>query len=261
MPNPELAVDQIENKNHLLKYVALFLGLFFLAAIPSVYFLTKSDLLSQFLPSKKQNLNSTNQKPQNQSTNQTQDGNILQIYESRGLTVDTDVNDSIETLDMESLNNEADYQPINTIYGDGSNTAPYQVTDNNDPMWQKFKPNNLQSEYDEQTQTLSIFWEDDSQPIIPYMYLAGYWYEDFDPAEKFNIEQLEPQDMVQWSQNVPENNQNTDVRFLSLNLNSFSRLSDKAYYYLYVRTKINNTYVDFIYGSGNNLLPYSFDLK
>ena len=267
------AIKPNYTKKALNAFFLSFFALFILAGLPATYLMNRNQELN----------NQTTKKTNQQNLASNQESNVMEIFvqelESSGETVDSEFNDSIEKVDLAKLGDKnidaaidelkeatngtqesvatSGYKPTNFIYGDGSENSPFQIQDKNDPLWQKFEPQDFQNKYDPETEQLIISWTDENEKITPYMFLAGYWFEDFNPSEKFNIENLTEDQMIEWTQNVPdiENSQTTDRQLLQLNLEHFSLFSNKAYYYLYIRTNINETYTDFIYG------PYEFDLK
>lgn len=201
-----------------------------------------------------------------------------QVYDSNKLnsngtlTITPQVSDSnsVSNVDMVALGDKnqsvpslANYQPQNTIDGDGAKNNPYQVADSKDSVWENFQPQNLTYKLDSTTNKLIVAWKDNQKDISPYMWLVGYWYERFNASEKFNIQNLTSEQMVMWNQAVNSDlKNNPSQKQLLMNIEDFNLFSDKVYFYIYIRTNIGNKYIDYLYGQDiTNNIPYTYNLK
>ena len=218
--------------------------------------------------------------PAQTSTQQTSPSTArpLETFLAAGVSVDSEAQDSIDKITLVDLGQKnlktakasqsiaanivnTTYRPKQSVFGDGSTAKPYQITAIDDPVCQGLHPVDIKTEYDEEAKTLTLYWTSADQTIIPYMHLAGYWFTDFDQSQKFNIELLAPEEMIEWSQNVNETTTDTaQVKTLVLDLDNFKLYSPKAYYYLYARTVIGDTYLDCLYSDQNTNKAFTFTL-
>ena len=218
--------------------------------------------------------------PTQSSTQQTSPSTAkpLETFLAAGVSVDSEAQDSIDKITLVDLGQKnmqtakasqsiaanivnTTYRPKQSVFGDGSTAKPYQITAVDDPVCQGLRPVDVKTEYDEKAKTLTLYLTSADQTIIPYMHLAGYWFTDFDQSQKFNIELLTPEEMIEWSQNVNETTTDTaQVKTLVLDLDNFKLYSPKAYYYLYARTVIGDTYLDCLYSDQNTNKAFTFTL-
>lgn len=156
-----------------------------------------------------------------------------------------------------------EYQPTKPLFGNGTSEEPYIVADLQDSLWQQYQPQNLVVKAN--LQNHSVLMSFDASEITPNLdsWLVGYWFEPFNPVEKFNIQNLTEAEMVRWqSIKVPEIN-NRNRQPISVEITELDSEWTTIYLFLYVRLRTDmNGYVDLIYGNSDNpTTPIKVTLK
>lgn len=195
--------------------------------------------------------------PQQQQSNQNQEVQSkatpvpeIKEYQYAASTLQQQKNDPVEEI---------------AVYGDGQREAPYVIADPGHVLWQQYQHQNLDIDYDYEQQLITVSWDNpEAQGIepVPYTWLIGYWYEPFDIHEKFHIEKLTSEEMIEWAQlDVGEIEGNPERLSLSFPTESLIPFG-QVYFTMYVRIEeARGELVDLVYSPSEGSAQFVIEIN